>query len=95
MRGKIVIAVMAAVLLGVLFSRGKNRSGSYRTRKARQLRRAFLAAAALCAVIDLLAIASGGVSNTGDVMLLLATTVVPFTYLYWRFGGFRLGSRRP
>jgi archaellum biogenesis protein FlaJ (TadC family) len=94
MRGKLVVGLMVAVVLSVLFSRGKNRSGKYRTRKARQLRRAFLVAAAICAVIDLLAIASGGVSNAGDVMLLLATTVVPFTYLYWRFGGFRLGSKR-
>jgi hypothetical protein len=94
MRGKIVIALMAAVLLGVLFTRGKNRSGNYRSRKARQLRRAFLVAAAVCAVIDLLAIASGGVSDTRDVLMLLGTTVVPFTYLYWRFGGLRVGSKR-
>jgi hypothetical protein len=87
MRAKIILALMAVAVLGALLSRGKNRSGSYRSRKGRQLRRAFLVAAAICAGIDLFAIASGGVSGTGDVLELLATTVVPFTYLYWRFGG--------
>jgi hypothetical protein len=27
------------------------------------------------------------VTGVGDVLQLLATTVLPFTYLYWRFGG--------
>lgn len=87
MRGKIIVALMAFAVLAALVTRGKNRSGSYRTRKGRQLRRAFLVAAGICAVIDLGAIASGGVSGAGDVVELLATTIVPFTYLYWRFGG--------
>jgi hypothetical protein len=87
MRGKIIVTLMAIAVLGAVLSRGKNRTGSYRTRKGRQLRRAFLVAGGVCAVIDLFAIASGGVSGTGDVVELLATTVVPFTYLYWRFGG--------
>jgi hypothetical protein len=85
--GRLFLALAVVLVLVALFSRGKNRSGKYRTRKARQLRRAFLIAAAVCAGIDALAIASGGVTGTGDVLELLATTVVPFTYLYWRFGG--------
>ena len=85
--GRLFLALAAILVLWALFTRSKNRTGKYRTRKARQLRRAFLIAAGVCAMIDALAIASGGVSGTKDVMELLATTVVPFTYLYWRFGG--------
>jgi hypothetical protein len=85
--GRLFLALAAVLVLGAVFSRGKKRDGSFRSRKGRQLRRAFLIAAGVCAVIDVLAIASGGVAGTGDVLELLATTVVPFTYLYWRFGG--------
>ena len=91
--GRLFLVLAAILVLWVLFTRGKDRTGKYRTRKARQLRRAFLVAAAVCAGIDALAIASGGVTDTRDVLMLLGTTVVPFTYLYWRFGGFRAGSR--
>jgi hypothetical protein len=92
--GRLFLALAAILVLWALFTRGKNRTGKYRTRKARQLRRAFLIAAGVCAVIDALAVASGGVSGTKSVLELVATTVVPFTYLYWRFGGSFLPGRQ-
>jgi hypothetical protein len=86
MRGRLIVVLIAILVVGALLSRG-NRRGKYLAGKGQQLRRAFLAAATICLGIDLFAIASGGVSGVGDVIELLATTVVPFTYLYWRFGG--------
>ncbi|HEY2832288.1 MAG TPA: hypothetical protein VGJ14_07695 [Sporichthyaceae bacterium] len=87
MRGRLFLALVAVLVLCVLFSRGDRRRGHYLAGKARRLRRAFLIATAISVLIDAVAIASGGVSGARDVCILLATTAVPFTYLYWRFGG--------
>jgi hypothetical protein len=86
-RGRILLALGAVLVVSVLLSRGNRRGGNFLTRKRERLRGAFFAAAVICVGIDALAIASGGVTGLGDVLQLLATTVLPFTYLYWRFGG--------
>jgi hypothetical protein len=86
-RARLFLALAAVVVLSVLLSRGSRRGGNFLTRKRQRLRGAFFAAAVICVVIDAMAIASGGVTGVGDVLQLLATTVLPFTYLYWRFGG--------
>ena len=87
MRGRLLLALGAVLIITVLLSRGSRRGGNFLTRKRERLRGAFFAAAVICVIIDALAIASGGVTGLGDVLQLLGTTVLPFTYLYWRFGG--------
>jgi hypothetical protein len=86
-RGRLLLALGAVLIITVLLSRGSRRGGNFLTRKRERLRGAFFAAAVICVIIDALAIASGGVTGLGDVLQLLGTTVLPFTYLYWRFGG--------
>ena len=87
MRAGLIIAFVAVLLLGVLLLPGAHTRGRPLSGRAKRIRRAFAAAAVICLVIDLFAIASGGVSGLGDALQLLALTVLPFIYLYWRFGG--------
>jgi len=94
MRGKLIIGLVAVLAISVLLFPGARIRGRPLSGKALQVRRVFLAAAVTFLVFDLIAIAQGTVSGPGDVFVLLVTTVLPFTYLYWRFGGsFKLRSK--